>query len=99
MPVVTAGRSLAVWRVPAEAGDAWNTHGPFSDDSEHVIATAVADNREPDALCEEAGRPPRTLRRSFLFKDPGIPRAISPGPPVAERVLFPARVQIFQRHQ
>nr|WP_157553015.1 LLM class flavin-dependent oxidoreductase [Jiangella gansuensis] len=66
-PIVVGGQAPTMLRVAAERADAWNTNGRPDASVEENVELAAAHNRRLDELCEQAGRDPRTLRRSVLL--------------------------------
>ncbi|MGH8777255.1 MAG: LLM class flavin-dependent oxidoreductase [Jiangellaceae bacterium] len=68
-PITVGGQSPTVLQVAARHADCWNTHGPFGATMEQIAERTAHQNRRLDALCEEAGRDPTSLRRSLLLFD------------------------------
>jgi len=67
VPLVACGGSRAVLDIAVRSAAGWNTHGPYDAAHDPTITFAIERNRELTSRCLEAGRDPRSLRRSFLF--------------------------------
>ncbi len=67
-PVTIAAMGPRMMRYAATYADTWNTMS-FASDFEDQIAESAERMRRMDAICEEAGRDPATLRRSYLMFD------------------------------
>lgn len=68
-PITVGGQSPTVLRVAARHADCWNTHGPFGATIDQIADITAEQNRRLDALCGEAARDPRSVRRSLLLFD------------------------------
>lgn len=68
-PITVGGQSPTVLRVAARHADCWNTHGPFGASIDQIAHITAEQSQRLDVLCEDAGRDPRSLRRSLLLFD------------------------------
>ena len=69
-PIVVGGQSPTILRAAARFADVWNTIGPMGASAEEILDATARQNRQLDALCDAAGRDPRTLRRSYATFGP-----------------------------
>jgi alkanesulfonate monooxygenase SsuD/methylene tetrahydromethanopterin reductase-like flavin-dependent oxidoreductase (luciferase family) len=66
-PITIAGQSPAVLEIAAAYGDRWNTNGPIGKPEAEILELTRNQNLKLDELCDNAGRDPRSLRRSLLM--------------------------------
>jgi alkanesulfonate monooxygenase SsuD/methylene tetrahydromethanopterin reductase-like flavin-dependent oxidoreductase (luciferase family) len=69
-PIIVGGQSPTILRTAAGFADVWNTIGPMGASAEEILDATARQNRQLDALCEAAGRDPRTLRWSYATFGP-----------------------------
>ena len=66
-PITIGGQSAAVLRIAANYADAWNSDGHPQHSVDEVYESTRRQNERLDDLCAQAGRDPKSLRRSLLL--------------------------------
>lgn len=75
-PVLVGARSRTARAVAVDHGDCWNTYGLAGEEPvDEIVKRTRRRNDELDEWCVEAGRDPRSLRRSIVFWPPLDPWA------------------------